>query len=626
LIVGLLNPLNLLYALSLAALVAIYLRSLSRPTIEVSSLMLFEEVPAPVAKSRLLRVDRFFWLEALALGALTLAVAGLYLRVNQPAGRNHRHALVFDLGAGMGATDAPGSSRLDEARRLATQVIANAPIDDRFTISGYALEAETIRAAGLHPSDARNALAALTPAAVAARPAALRSALMRARTADQIDLFADRPPPATAIDDAGLAGRLNFHQVGAPAPNLAIVSLDAGLPRTSVGRCVVRNFSNRPQYCELVIEAAGHEVFHSMLIAEPRAEIVVPFGPLPAGGLVKARIVTPDALAADNQRWAYAPSIAQAHALVLSPDAAARDDLARIVLAINPNFLVTAADPARAGSFNPSQHFDLAVIHDSAGEGVDADSKLLVFPEPPLNGSKAPQIVPVTHSVALAELREREGSGSLSTPVLLGPARVLAPPGWMETVARGVSAGEHESFPLAAFGDDGNSAVGVLAFDVRDHLLLDPDRMDALVVTIDLLHRLVAPRDLLVEPTGSFVTVATGAHPRLTAPDGIVRTLLPDKWGQVRFRALEAGRYLVTSDGPAIAVYANYYDAGESDLSAPAGAPAISSSSPPISAASRSRLSMRPIAMPLVLLALLALLGESFMLAQRAMRWRTSHV
>jgi hypothetical protein len=621
--------LNLLYALSLAALVAIYLRARSRPTVEVSSLMLFEEVPAPVTKSRLLRIDRFFWLEALALGALTLAVAGLYLRVNQPAGRSHRHALVFDLGAGMGAIGDHGSSRpssrLDEARRDAAQIIANAPPGDRFTVLGYALEAETIHGAGARPLEARNALAALALATVAPRPAALLAALIRARPADQIDLFADRPPPTSAIDDAGLASRLNFHQVGAPAPNLAIVSLDAGVPHAGVGRCVVRSFSARPQFCELIIEAAGSEVFHSTLIAEPRAEIVVPFGPLPAGGLVQARIATPDALEADNQRWAFAPSIAQAHALVLSRDVAVRDDLARIVLAINPNFLVTAADPARPDSFNRAQHFDLAVIHDSADPGVNADARLLVFPEPLLRGSKRPQLIPVIRSVALAELQQREASSSLSTPVLLGPARVLAPPGWMEAMARGVGVGEHVSFPLAAFGYDGNAAIGVIAFDVRDHLLLDPDRMDALVLTIDLLRRLVAPRDLLIGPTGSFVTVAASAHARLTAPDGAVRTLIPDQWGRVRFRTLESGRYLVTGDGPAVAVYANYYDAGESDLSAPAPASAAPLSSP-IAAVDPSRLSVWPIAMPLVVLALIALLGESVLLAQRAVRWRANHV
>src|SRR5437879_1972579 len=102
---GFLSPINLLFGLSLAALVLIYLRARSRPTIDVSSLMLFEEVPAPVAESRFLRVDLLFWLELSALAMLTLAVAGLYLRSSAPRGPHQTHALVFDLGAAMGAFD-----------------------------------------------------------------------------------------------------------------------------------------------------------------------------------------------------------------------------------------------------------------------------------------------------------------------------------------------------------------------------------------------------------------------------------------------------------------------------------------------------------------------------------------
>ena len=622
---GLITPLNLLYAISLAALVAIYMRARSRPTIEVSSLMLFEEIPAPVAKSRFLRLDLLFWLEALALGALTLAVSGLYLRTHQPPGPNRRDALVFDLGAGMGAMGENGVTRLDDARRAATKIIASAAPGTRFTILGYALEAQTAGALGSQAREARVALAALAPSAVAARPAALRAALIHARGADRIDLFADRPPPASVIEDAHLGGRLNFHQAGAPLANLAIVSLDGGLPRTAVGRCVVRNFSNYPQLCELVITAGGHDVFHSKLVAEPRAEIVVPFGPLQAGGLIHARIATPDALAADNQRWAYAPSIAQARALVLSPDANVRDDLARIVLAINRNFLVTAADPTRPDSFDRSQRFDLAVIHDASDAGVNAAARLLIFPEPPLGGSHGKPPVPVTGSVPFAELQERAGSGSLSTPVLLGPSRVIAPPPWMESVARGGSAPEHDSFPLAAFGYNGDQAVGVLAFDVRDHLLLDPDRMDALVLTIDMLQRLVAPRDLMIEPTGAFVTVAAGAHPRLLAPDGSIRPLVSDQWGRVRFRTLESGRYLVTSDGPATAIYANYYDAGESDLSAPVAPPERPAATEAV-VAGPAQPGVRPIVLPLVILALLALLGESLLLMPRTVHWRPTRV
>src|SRR5215831_3062703 len=111
------------------ALVAIYLRSRARPTINVSSLLLFEEIPAPVAKSRILRVDLLFWLEVLALTAMTLAAAGLYFLGPRPVGRHHSHALVFDLGAAMEARNGR-LSRLDQARTLARWLIASSAAGD----------------------------------------------------------------------------------------------------------------------------------------------------------------------------------------------------------------------------------------------------------------------------------------------------------------------------------------------------------------------------------------------------------------------------------------------------------------------------------------------------------------
>ena len=167
---GFFDPINLVFALSLAALILIYLRARSRPTIDVSSLMLFEEVPAPVAQSRILRVDALFWLEMLALAALTLAVAGLYIHGTQPAGRQRSHALIFDLGAGMGALDGR-VMRLDEARRRALDIVSGASAREEFSIVGYALEAETICARTAHKDEVRAALNALRPLAVVSRAA-----------------------------------------------------------------------------------------------------------------------------------------------------------------------------------------------------------------------------------------------------------------------------------------------------------------------------------------------------------------------------------------------------------------------------------------------------------------------
>src|ERR1700688_3972979 len=231
---GLLDPFNLVYLASLGALVLIYLRARSRPTLEVSSLILFDEVAAPVARARLLRVDLMFWLELLALGALSSAAAGPYLRIPAPADHIRRHALVFDLGAAMGAREA-GLTRLDQARSDAFAMLAQAPAGDEFSVIGYALEARVVRATSANRDSVRAAAAALKPFDTPARPAALAAALMRARDADTIDLYADRLPPQDAAGSAQVQGRLRFHRIGARADNLAIVSLDPGMVRSSRG-------------------------------------------------------------------------------------------------------------------------------------------------------------------------------------------------------------------------------------------------------------------------------------------------------------------------------------------------------------------------------------------------------
>ena len=621
---GFFNPASLLCGVSLIALVAIYLHSRARPTITVSSLMLFQEVPAPVAKSRILQVDLLFWLEALALAAMTLAVAGFYLLGPRPVGPHQLHALVFDLGAGMEARNGR-VSRLDEARIHARRLILTAAGGDEFSIIGYALEARTLLAPSAARKEVLAALDKLQPMAVAARPAALRAALLDVRGAATIDIFSDRKPAQEVLREAHPDGRVEIHQVGEAVDNVAIAALDPGVPRSSAGHCVLRSFSNRPAECELEIDNNGRQVVRTPLIIEPRAQAIVTFRPLAEGGLVRARILSPDALAADNERYALAPSIAQAKVLVLSPDADARDDLARIVLAINPDFVVTALDPALYPSSNAAaQQFALAVLHDCSDAGVNASARLFVFPEPRLRSAQRP-LVPVIGSVAVAELESREDTGALATPALLGPSRVLSLPGWMDSLARGAPLGGHDSLPLAAVGRSSQGQVGVLSFDIRNHLLLDPDRLDALVLTVDTLKRMVAPEDLKVVATGMFVAVDTFAPATLAIPDGTTSSLQPDQWGRVRFRPLEVGRYAVRSGHREVAVYANYYDAVESDLALP---PAASEPELPLrfAAPTHTENYPEPAGLELLVAAIFLVLAESALIAQRAIRWGVRHV
>ena len=620
---GFLNPENFIYGLSLALLVLIYLRSRSRPTIEVSSLMLFDDAPAPVASVRNVRIDPLFWLEMLTLAALTFAIAGLYIMRPPSPGHGRSHALVFDLGAAMSARDGSGT-RIDQARQQAMQIIDQAPIGDEFSVIGYALEAQVRHPQTANLVDLRKALGDLVPMAVPARTTALRAALIRARGASEIDLFADRPPAPAILADAGSTSRVNFHLVGSGDSNLAIVSLDPGIPGSTRGRVVIRNFSARPHPAEFAIDLDDSEQFHQTMMLAPREQVVAFFGPLKTGGLLHARILTPDAIDADNSRYALAPSGRAAQVLVLSPDAAVRDDIARVLLAVNANFQIVTADPAKYAAQSDAKPFDLVIMHDCYVPAVKGASTLLIYPPP---AAKSGLGISVKGTLASADIRaDATGDSPGIESLTLGATRVVTVPEWMDLLATATGPG-HSSIPLAAIGRAAGGPVGVIAFDVRDHLLLAPDHLDALVLTVDLIKQLTAPRDILIVSTGADVSVPATGTARVTQPDGSIRTVTPDKWGRVRIRPMQAGRYALESGGQTTQVLANYYDADESDLgakpqpeaSAPAGKAAAESSA-------QSARQVQPLVFILIALALLALLIESAMLIGHAGRWRMRHV
>ena len=620
---GFLNPENFIYGLSLALLVLIYLRSRSRPTIEVSSLMLFDDAPAQVTSVRNVRVDPLFWLEMLTLAALTFAIAGLYIMRPPSPGHGRSHALVFDLGAAMSAREGSGT-RIEQARQQAMQIIDQAPIGDEFSVIGYALEAQVRHPQTANLVDLRKALGDLVPMAAPARTTALRAALIRARGASEIDLFADRPPASAILADAGSTSRVNFHLVGSGDSNLAIVSLDPGIPGSTRGRVVIRNFSARPHPAELAIDLGDSEQFHQTMMLAPREQVAAFFGPLKAGGLVHARILTPDAIDADNSRYAHAPSGSAAQVLVLSPDAAVRDDIARVLLAVNANFQIVTADPARYVAQSDAKPFDLVIMHDCYVPAVKGASTLLIYPPP---AAKSVQGISVNGTLASADIRaDATGDSPGIESLTLGATRVVAIPEWMDLLATATGPG-HSSISLAALGRAAGGPVGVIAFDVRDHLLLAPDHLDALVLTVDLIKQLTAPRDILIVSTGADVSVPATGTAKVTQPDGSTRSVTADKWGRARIRPMQAGRYTVESGGQTTQVLANYYDADESDIGAKpqpeASAPAEKAAA---ESSAQSARQVQPLVFILIALALLALMIESAMLISHAGRWGMRHV
>jgi hypothetical protein len=263
-------------------------------------------------------------------------------------------------------------------------------------------------------------------------------------------------------------------------------------------------------------------------------------------------------------------------------------------------------------------------MHDSYVSTAKAESMLLIYP--PQAAKNGIGIV-VDGTIASADIRGYAGGESTALNSLaLGATRIVAVPEWMDLLATASGPGR-PSIPIAAVGRNAGGPVGVLAFDMRDHLLLAPDHLDALVLTVDLMKQLTAPRDILIVPTGADVSMPATGSARVTQPDASVRTVSADKWGRVRIRPLQAGRYTVESGGVATQVLANYYDATESDLGAK---PQAEASAPVGKAAALANLQsakqVQPLVFILIALALLALMIESAMLIGHAGRWGMRHV
>jgi hypothetical protein len=257
-------------------------------------------------------------------------------------------------------------------------------------------------------------------------------------------------------------------------------------------------------------------------------------------------------------------------------------------------------------------------MHDCYATGIAARSTLLVYPplHPPA-GARIPDLT-VESSVPEAMM-----SGGRADTVRLGATRVIATPEWMEVLASASRGGIGEKFPVTAIGKIAGGRIGLAAFDIRGHFLLDPDKLDALVATIDLLKDLTAPGDVQIVATGAYVSVPAADPARVTRPDGRTLTLAPDKWGRVQLRPLEQGSYTIESNGLRVEVYANYFDAAESDLGAANVAAPAASAVPAVKAASEAApRQMHPLTFAMVVLALLALLAESAILVRHAARWR----
>ena len=173
----------------------------------------------------------------------------------------------------------------------------------------------------------------------------------------------------------------------------------------------------------------------------------------------------------------------------------------------------------------------------------------------------------MTGTVATAEMQERADGEQLGQPLALSPARILSLPQWMDVLALRHRRGDPADFFRWRLPATTRAAQsGMIAFSMNDHMLLDPDKLEALVLTVEMVKRLLAPQDLQVVSTGGSVSVPAIGVAKITAPDGSVREVRGGRDGP-RARTSDRGRAIqISSVGTKALIYADYHDAGESDL------------------------------------------------------------
>lgn len=182
-----LYPLVLLGApLGAAFLVYVY-RSLgdSRKTV-ISSLFLLRDLPrASPGKSKFIPPPQF-WIELLCFIALALAATGII------ATREGEHiAIVIDTSLSMGASQIDGSTRLDQAKKVALSHLDQSPLYNRFTVFEARGTAHKRTPPEVNASEAADAISALSYSVEQDRLAGTIESLYSSGDYDGVWLYTD---------------------------------------------------------------------------------------------------------------------------------------------------------------------------------------------------------------------------------------------------------------------------------------------------------------------------------------------------------------------------------------------------------------------------------------------------
>lgn len=306
------HPLALASLLAIPIIVLLYLLRPRRRRVVLSTTALWQA--ALKERERGLGFERLLRDLSLLLLVAAALVLGLALADPQWVTRSKEPGdivLVLDVSASMKARSGLGSTRFDQARAQAAEILNDLPRDARMLVITSGRKA-VIRSGFESDRDGlRRVLAEIRPGDEAGRPRealALAQSLLRNREQGRIYFITDG---AFDPEVDPRSPQVVFRIVGAPARNVALTRFDLRQETANDDRFEVmmalHNYTDRRVVAPASVTLEGRRLFSEPieLAAGEARTLTLPFGGRAAGRAV-ARIDVDDDLAADNQAFAVA--------------------------------------------------------------------------------------------------------------------------------------------------------------------------------------------------------------------------------------------------------------------------------------------------------------------------------
>lgn len=597
------NPAALMLLVPLlGGIILLYLLRMKRRNLEVPATFLWPARTEEVRANSLFQRLRFSWLMVLQLLAVTLLVFALARPQTVHRGLAGKvTVLVLDASASMGATDVK-PSRFQQARDMAAATVAALQTGDRIALVEAGPVPRVLCSLSGDPNRLRAALDKFqlydseTDVGDSLR---LAASLVGAEDSSRIVLLSDGVFEKVANFAPGKASVL-YRTIGENGDNLAVNAL--GVAETPGGRqlfCGVRNFGVDPMKGTLTLYADGKPIDSEDISVGGGAHWGKTVAAPPDTQVFEAKVEAPkDVLAADNSLVALTWPGASLRVLLVSKG----DLFLERALALDPRVTLDRAATVPA---DQAASYDLVVFDGVREQPVQAHS-VLTFgaagPGSPVSLLGSEKGVS-TKSVVKGPLLD----GVDLRSIFIGKAETVRAAAGAEVLATGTQG------PLVV-SSEGTQKHLYVAFEPMESDF--PLQVGFPIFVANALDFLGGDRNAanLSIRAGAPCSIAARQKVTLRAPDGDTSAFSPSG-GAVLIRSVNrVGAYRIQADGKTQMLYANLRSDLESNLR-PRDAVSLGGSSV---AAQKAPARYADFWRPIVLLALLVLVGEWWLFAKRS--------